>query len=280
MLCAKCNANLPEGSQFCLKCGAPVRAPATSTALTRVISSSACGKCGTNLPSDAEFCLKCGQPVISTAIRTVPATPPPALEAVTPLFPPPRRKRRIAIWLLLLVLIGVIAWAATSQSPGAQQFQEFVGWSHTQTIIDAPVSVNPHSLVYYKFTVPAGALNVSLSGQFSAAAGISRNKDKVTERDKDKENDNNVETYVLTEAAFAIWQNGYATSSLYESGRVTQGTVSAELPSGAGIYYLVLSNKFSRGAKAVQTTVFLHYKSWLPEQLRLMRDRFWNWIGL
>jgi len=87
--------------------------------------------------------------------------------------------------------------------------------------------------------------------------------------------------YVLSEAAFAVWQNGYAATSVYESGRVAEGTIQAELPAGAGIYYLVFNNKFSpKTAKNVTATVSLRYKSWLPEWFRRSKERMWNWLGL
>jgi len=93
--------------------------------------------------------------------------------------------------------------------------------------------------------------------------------------------DSDVEVYVLGEPAFAVWQNGYATSSVYESGRVSQGTMQADLPAGAGVYYLIFSNKFSaKSAKSVNATVVLRYKSWLPESVRRTKERFWNWVGL
>ena len=99
--------------------------------------------------------------------------------------------------------------------------------------------------------------------------------------DKDSDVDNSIEVYVLTDPAFTVWQNGYATSSLYESGKVAEGTVQAEIPAGAGIYYLVFSNKSApKTPKNVHATVLLRYKSWLPESFRRMKDRFWNWIGL
>ena len=103
-------------------------------------------------------------------------------------------------------------------------------------------------------------------------------KDK---KDEDKEGDNNIEVSVLSEPAFTIWQNGYATSTIYESGRVAQGTVQADVPAGAGIYYLVFSNKLSpKTPKTVHANVLLRYKSWLPEWFRRMKGRLWNWLGL
>jgi hypothetical protein len=119
---------------------------------------------------------------------------------------------------------------------------------------------------------------VSIIGQFTAAAEKGKGADA---RNAANNVDNNVEVYVLSEAAFAVWQNGYAATSVYESGRVAEGTIQAELPAGAGIYYLVFNNKFSpKTAKNVTATVSLRYKSWLPEWFRRSKERMWNWLGL
>jgi ribosomal protein L40E len=261
--CSKCSASLPEGSQFCLKCGQSVVSSPKSTAPVILAAAAICPKCAAVVPPGADFCLKCGQRLHSVAVK--PMAPPESIEA---LFPPKPRRSRVGLWLLLLILLGVLAWAAVSEHPYAQQFQEFVGISHTVEVIDAPITVAAHSFAYYKFIVPAGAVNVDVTGQFNVTGGP-------------HDTDNNIEAYVLTDSAFAVWQNGYSAGNHYESGRVAQGTVDAELPSGAGVYYLLFSNKFSpKTTKNVNASVLLHYKSWLPEWLRLSKDRFWNWIGL
>ena len=232
-----------------------------------------CSKCGATLPDEAQFCLKCGKPVAlppkeAVLMDTLPS------EVVEP---PRISKRRIALWVLVGLLLGAILWAATSESPFAQGIQELVGWKHDQSILDAPFSVTAHNFRYYKFDLPEGSMNVAIIGQFTSFSG-----EKKSARPKDGETeDNDVEVYVLSEPAFAVWQNGYATSSLYESGRVSQGSMQAELPAGAGVYYLIFSNKFSAKApKNINATVLLRYKSWLPESFRRMKERLWNWIGL
>jgi hypothetical protein len=238
-----------------------------------------CSKCGASLPDEAQFCLKCGKPVSS------PPKSPAVVEALPPEIRQPRRPRRVFLWILLVVLVGVILWAGTSDSPSAQQVQEFVGWKHDRIILDAPFSVGPHTFRYYKFALPEGSVNVAVVGQFTSAAdssnaGNRRDTPRAKNKEKDQEIDNNVEVYVLTEPAFTIWQNGYATSSLYESGRVAEGTVQADVPAGAGIYYLVFSNKSApKAPKSVHATVVLRYKSWLPEWFRVMKGRFLDWIG-
>ena len=143
------------------------------------------------------------------------------------------------------MLVGVVVWAVTSDSSGAQQLQEFVGLKQDRVILDSSFSVGPHTFRYYKFALPEGSVNVAVVGQFTSVPntlGSNNRKDK-SAKDTEKNNDSNIEVYVLTDAAFTIWQNGYATNSLYESGKVAEGTVQAEVPAGAGIYYLVFSNK-------------------------------------
>ena len=49
LTCAKCGANLPEGSKFCLNCGAKVP--------------NKCSQCKTDLPETAKFCPHCGAQV-------------------------------------------------------------------------------------------------------------------------------------------------------------------------------------------------------------------------
>ncbi len=288
MLCIKCAANLPEGSQFCLKCGQPVNgARATTAALPPpMIAVLACSKCGATLPEEAQFCAKCGK-AVSLPAKTAPISERFAPEQVIPSqVPRPKRKLRPLLWILLVMVLVASLWAATSDSPYAQGIQDLVGWKHDQTVLQTPFSVSAHTFRYYKFSLPPGSLNVAIIGQFSASSDTSKNhsdrknadKDNA---DKDKDADTNIEVYVLSEPAFTVWQNGYATSSVYESGRVSEGTMQAELPPGAGIYYLVFSNKFApKAAKNVNATVLLRYKNWVPESFRRTVDRFWNWFGL
>jgi hypothetical protein len=231
-----------------------------------------CSKCNTVLPPDSRYCLKCGEPVPVTAIEKVDrvqlAVPDVDREALSLVYPRPRRQRRIASWLLLAALVSLFAWATFSDHPYAQQFQEAVGWSHAIAVTDGSFTVGPNNFTSYKFIVPAGAVNVAITGQFNVVGSLPGG-------------DNSVEAYVLTDTAFAIWQKGYATSNRYESGRVAEATMNAELPAGAGVYYFVINNKFSpRTAKTLNANVLLHYKSWLPEWARLLKDRFWNWVGL
>jgi ribosomal protein L40E len=243
---------------------------ATSSA-TKVLLG--CSKCGATLPDEAQFCLRCGKPV-----SLPPKEPVNIEEPVIELAPARPKLARIALWALLGLFLGAILWAATSDSTFAQTIQEFVGWKHDQTILETPFSVTARNFRYYKFDLPEGSMNVSIVGQFTSSAAEKKNPaTKSAAADGD---DNDIEGYVLSEPAFAVWQNGYATSSVYESGRVSQGTIQADLPAGGGVYYLVFSNKFSsKSTKNINATVLLRYKSWLPGSFRRIKERFWNWVG-
>jgi hypothetical protein len=55
----------------------------------------------------------------------------------------------------------------------------------------------------------------------------------------------------------------------------------AELPAGAGVYYLVFSNKYAaKESKNINATILLRYKSWVPDWVRVMKARLLNWLGL
>jgi ribosomal protein L40E len=280
VLCSQCGANLPDGSQFCLKCGQPVSVSTYTTAAPQPVTASlGCSKCGARLPDEAGFCLKCGKPV-SLPAKSVSDVA--GVEVLPPQLPrrKPKRSRGLLVFLLVILFIGVAVLVATSDHPVAQQIQEMVGWKHDQVILDTPFTVGPHTFRYYKFTLPEGSVNVAIMGQFASESPNSSTRKKEKDAEKEKENDGGIEVFVLTDEAFTVWQNGYATSSVYESGKVPTGTVQADIPAGAGVYYLVFSNKASpKAAKNVQATVLLRYKSWLPESFRKMKERFMNWIG-
>jgi hypothetical protein len=235
-----------------------------------------CVKCGATLPDEAQYCLKCGNPV------SLPPKSPVLVEEVRPgMVRKPRRTRPVLVGILLAVLGGAILWAGMSDSQNAQLVQEFVGWKHDRIILDDPFSVGPHTFRYYKFALPEGSVNVAVVGQFSSAADSSNagNRKEATKAKKEVV-DNNIEVFVLTDSAFSVWQYGYATSALYESGKVAAGNVQADIPAGAGIYYLIFSNKSAPNtAKSVHATVLMRYKSWLPEWFRRMKAGVTDWIG-
>jgi ribosomal protein L40E len=276
VLCSKCAADLPEGSQFCLNCGQPVGTLLPDIAEPAENAILGCSRCGANLPEGAEFCPNCGTPVLLPAKGSKAKDLPGSVDASTSV-PGKKGSRRVVLLALLSVLLIAIVWVAVSDNPYAQGIQELVGWKHDQTILETPFSVAAHSFRYYKFALPEGSVNVAIVGQFAASGEGGK---VASAKAKDKNADNNIEVYVLSEPAFTVWQNGFATSVVYESGRVSEGRVQADLPAGAGIYYLVFSNKFApKAAKNVQASVLLRYKSWLPDWFRRTIDRLFNWFG-
>ena len=242
--------------------------PTKSSAPTKVILG--CAKCGANLPDGAQRCPKCGHPVAMPPKQVTVVELPPAPPR------PPRSRRRIFLWMLLAVLLATVLWAVISDDPYAQAVQEMVGWKHDQTILETPFSVSARNFRFYKFALPEGSTNVAIIGQFIVSA--EQNK---SEKRADKDTGATIEVFVLSEPAFAVWQNGYTTSTVYESGRVSQADVNATLPAGAGIYYLIFSNKFEpRHPKHLNATFLLRYKSWLPEWFRKTKTSLWNWLGI
>jgi hypothetical protein len=272
VLCSQCAADLAEGSQICLKCGQPV---------------------GLALKTEAADPSATDRPVKD---RPVEDRPPKdrsgKVIAVEPEPPRVRSKRRGLVFLLLgLLLLGLILFVAASENPLAQEIQEMAGWKHDPTILDSTFSIGPHTFRYYKFSLPPGSAHVAIIGRFSAESSGNR---KTQDEDKHQDQDNNqernkesnagpggdraanrdqpgdtgIEVFVLTESAFTSWQNGRASSALYHSAPVPTGTVRADIPAGAGVYYLVFSNKSSPTlSRAVHATVLLRYRSWLRRVL-------------
>ena len=178
----------------------------------------------------------------------------------------PRQKFHFVLGILFFLLILSFLWLTTSSNPLAEGFQEFAGNKHDQAVVGTPFSVAPHSFRYYKFSLPEGSTNVAIVGDFSTTED---NTAKKTNPPQLPDTEKGIEVYVLNEPAFTIWQTGYAASSIFQSDRGSRGKVQADLPKGAGVYYLVFSNKFSpRAGKKVEATVVLRYKSWLPDSIR------------
>jgi len=132
------------------------------------------------------------------------------------------------------------------------------GWKQDENILAAPFTVGPHTFRYYKFSVPPGSVNMAVAGQFSAVAENGEHSFG------ESNTDNNIEVYILADAAFSMWLHGNAASPLYDSGLIPMGTIQADLPADVGTYYLVFSNKVSpKTAKVVHATVRLRHKNWL-----------------
>lgn len=235
--------------------------------------SASCSKCATELPSESQFCLKCGERVAEPAEKPIASAPETIPDSSRR---PATHKHSVApvlLWLFIFFVLMAIAWAVTSNGPVAQGIQEFAGLRHDYAVVDSPFSVTAHNFRYYKFVLPQGSRNVSIVGEFSAAAEGTAKSEATA--------DNDIEVYVLSEAALPVWQNGYATASVYQSGKVQQARIQADLPTGAGVYYLVFSNKFApKSPKRITADVLLRYRNLMPRSLQLAGQRFWDWLGM
>jgi hypothetical protein len=177
-----------------------------------------------------------------------------------------RRIRRI--FLLLCILVAL--WFVFSGNPFAKAGREVVGFKQNLGVMQGTFSVSAGSFRYYKFNLPEGSKDVFVVGHFISAIGSRVPPKPRAESVPGPENyGSQVEVYLLSEGALAVWQQGQAARSQYESGRVTQGTLQQALPEGPGDYYLVFSNKFDHAAsKKVTAAIQLHQKTWVPEWLR------------
>jgi hypothetical protein len=211
-----------------------------------------CTKCGTDIPDDSQFCRKCGQPVTSTMppnprTQTAPASP--ATTAPTR----GNRLERIPLFLALLVIVALLGWfidhqmqqARTTPLPSQSAVQQAPPVRlHRVTIGTGALTVAAANSIYYQLPVPATATVVKVQGHFTATGGTG----------------NDIEVYLLNQDEFTNWQNGHATATFYNSGRVTVGDIDATLPNDAATYYLVFNNKFSLiTPKAVQENITMTY---------------------
>jgi hypothetical protein len=210
-----------------------------------------CTKCGADLPEDSQFCRKCGQAV--TAAPASPASPP--IAATSP-APTNNRLERIPLFFAVLVIVALLGWFIDHQMQQARTTplplpQTAVPQTpplrlHRVTIGTGAVTVAAANSIYFPLPVPETATVVKLQGHFTATGGTG----------------NDIEVYLLNQDQFTNWQNGHATPTYYNSGRVTVGDIDATLPNDAGTYYLIFNNKFSMiTPKAVQETMTLTYFS-------------------
>lgn len=195
-----------------------------------------------------------------------------ASSSAQPSSPQKRRKQHFWRWIFLALLLIAIAWVTISANPFAQALREIGGDKPDQAILERTFSLSPRSFRYYQFTLPKGSSHVALVGEFTAVLEGDKSPDAPESADS------GIELLVLSEAAFAIWQKGGSATSVYDSARVSHANVRLELPDGAGVYYLVFNNKFSKelspsGASNVRASLQLHSKSWLPDWIRRLSNR-------
>ena len=266
MFCSRCGVSLAEGAQFCVDCGHMVeeRLPGSPASATVVV----CGKCSQAIFPGAHFCSHCGHPAPSPTVVSVANSGAGAAAAVVAYdaaYLPTRQPvawGKIALLAVVLAIGGAIAWLVTTDSPVTSQLKSYLTTAHAETITDGSIAIKPHGFAAYRIAVPEGAIDVGLTGQFEASGRA----------------DDDVEILVLTDSEFVVWQSDYATSPFYDSGKVAKADMQASLPSRAGTYYLVLSNKPSRVEKTVHVTAGLRYNTWVPDSLIYVKQKVWAWF--
>ncbi len=133
--------------------------------------------------------------------------------------------------IILIILIFSIITSGCVSSPVYETIN--------QKIVDSVIPVNSKSYVYYQFSVPSQA---SISGDFTAYGGSG----------------NDIQVIILDETAYINWINDHSVSTYYNSGQMTTGRITANVPQGK--YFLIYSNKFSTlSNKNVKTKVDVSY---------------------
>lgn len=141
----------------------------------------------------------------------------------------------LAVVVVLVVLAALGVWGGGG----------ILSQQHTANIVNGLITVGANSYDDYQFSVPSGASGASIQGSFTASGGSG----------------NDVVVIVMDSTDFTNWANGHSANTLYYSGQMTTGTISASLTAG-DTYYLVYNNQFSiLSSKNVQTTVNLTYTS-------------------
>ncbi len=265
MFCSRCGVSLAEGAQFCVDCGHMVEESSTESSVPATVI--VCEKCRQATAPGAHFCPHCGGPAPIPAMVAIADGG--AAAAVAPGYQRIRWSRRrsrswtnAVVWAAVLITATALVWLVASDNRFYPEFKAFLVTAHAETITDGSIAIKPRGFASYKVVVPEGAIDVEVAGQFEASG----------------RSDDNVQVLVLTDGEFVVWQGGYATSPFYDSGPVSKGDLQAILPSRAGTYYLVLSNKASRLEKTVTLSAGLHYGTWLPDSLVSLKQKVWAWF--
>jgi hypothetical protein len=113
----------------------------------------------------------------------------------------------------------------------------------TVYLFNGSTSVDAGYFDYAPFNVTAGAMNVTVTGNFNASGGLG----------------NDVEVYIMNTTQYDNWYNGNTTSVYYDSGQVSSANISLPLPAGQS-YYLILDNSFSSiSGKTVSGEIILTF---------------------
>ncbi len=223
-----------------------------------------CPKCGKELQAYMTLCPYCGQDLKVTPAQSQPSTPQETVwQNHTLGSPKSHRLRNILIVILLVAVIvffvgPVILYllgGEGSTTPPTNNATALITYTTTAKYGNNTVTVftiylfnDSESLDagyfdYEPFNVTAGAMNVTVSGNFSASGGTG----------------NDIEVYIMNSTQYNSWYNDEQTSVYYDSGQVTASTISLSLPPGQS-YYLIFDNSFSSiSSKTVSGEITLTY---------------------
>lgn len=138
-----------------------------------------CLKCGTDLPDGSQFCRKCGQSQ-SIATATTSSGAASAVAPARIPAPKSKRSTAMWRLVPFLLVVAVWAiwemnahgYYGTSNTSHPQLQQQPQPQLHMQSTADVAFTVNAGGSNRYKFTVAAGAYDVKLKGRFAATGGL------------------------------------------------------------------------------------------------------------
>jgi len=141
---------------------------------------------------------------------------------------------------MVFIILGLaISGCVSGSSDKPLTFGSPVYKTINQNIANGVIPVGAGNYYYYQFSVPTQA---RVSGDFTAFGGSG----------------NDIEIFILDETAYINWINHHSVSTYYNSGQMTTGSITADLPKGN--YYLIYSNTFSTFSnKNVKTNVDVSY---------------------
>ena len=186
-----------------------------------------CNSCGADISNTSRFCPMCGDSfLVSPNLRK-------RKMAGTSQFAP-----FVAAGVFLLAGLGYFAHtnhrlhsvsADSAVRVLDRSYDQLTKKPHGIPVSIHGLTINQLGYSYFKLAVPANASSVELHGNFTAIGGAG----------------NTIEVFVFSESGYGDWQKQQEAHPFYRSGKVSMDAIQAELPSGAGTYYLVLNNKFS-----------------------------------
>ena len=132
-----------------------------------------------------------------------------------------RTVRSLSPLLLLLAVVIACNQSGPSSRTAPQQIKEIV--TPAKPLTEASFIVSPRGYKYYEFSSSGS----HVSGRFKAQGGSG----------------NDIQVFIFDGDGFENWKNHHTATTYYNSGKVTVGTIDAQL--GSGTYFLVFDNSFS-----------------------------------